>query len=223
MKLLGLSLLIIAAAIGFAVVYRWRTPSEQPLPRPPQPQQAGVIVERPVLRHTENGQLTWQIQLKQLRISHGGQNIAAQGVEEALIYGAEGKPVMRITAQQVTGDTAQRDFEVSGDVRVVSYRGSVISTDKVQWKQAEQTINCPDEVTFRSRDAVIVTTGLTYYVNQDIVDCPNQVTMYAGNNNKVVGQRLRYDVATADFTLQDVQMILNVEEAKEKLREVTGG
>ena len=204
-------------------MYRWRTPSPRPLPPSPQPQKAGVIVERPVLKHTENSQLAWQIQLKKMEISHGGQNIAAHGVQEALIYAAEGKPVLRMTAQQVTGDTARRDFQVSGDVRVVSYRGTVITTDTVEWHQADQTMSCPGEVTLYTREAVVITSGLTYYVNQDVVECPNQVTMYAGNNNKVIGEQLRYDVATADFTLQNVRMILNVEEAKEQLREVMSG
>ena len=218
-KLLGFSLLVIVAAVSFALVYNWRTPPPQTyLPPPERP---GVIVDQPVIKHTEGGQLAWQIALKKMQISHGGQNIAAQDVQEALIYGADGKPVLRITAQQVTGHTGQRDFEVSGDVRVTSYRGVVITTDKVQWNQAQQTIDCPGEVTLRSADAIIVTTGLSYLVNQDLVDCPNRVTMWAGES-KFIGQRLQYNVQSGDFALQELQGVLKVEEARQKLREVMG-
>ncbi len=221
-KLIGLSLLIIVMAVSFALVYNWRTPPSHTSLPPPAGERPGVIVERPVIKHTEEGKLSWQLRLKKIHISAGGQNIAAQGVQEALIYGAEGKPIVRVSAQQVVGNTAQRDFEVAGDVRVVSYRGALITTDKVQWSQGEQEIICPGEVTLSSRDAIIVTTGLNYYVNQDLVDCPNQVTMWAGDN-KVVGQRLQFNVETGDFTIQSVQMIFNAEEAKQKLREAMGG
>ena len=213
--------MVIVAAVSFAVVYKWRTPPPQTVSAPALPERPGVIVQQPVIKHTEAGKLAWQIRLKKIHITHGGQNIAAQGVQEALIYGAEGKPIVRLSAERVTGSTAQRDFEVAGNVRVVSYRGALITTDKVQWSQAQQQITCPGEVTLSSREAVIVTTGLNYYVNQDLVDCPNQVTMYAGDN-KVVGQRLQFNVNTGDFTLQSVQMIFDAEEAKQKLREVMG-
>lgn len=220
-KLFGLSLLIIVMAASFAVVYKWRTlPPETSTPPVPS-EKPGVVVEQPVIKHVAGGQLAWQIRLKEIQISHGGQNIAARGVQEALIYGPEGKPILRVTAEQVTGNTTQQNFEVSGHVQVVSYRGAVITTDRMQWNQTQQQIICPDEVILRSRDAVVVTTGLSYDVNQDLVDCPNQVTMYAGDN-KVVGRRLQYNVQSADFTLEEVQMVFDAEEAKQKLREVMG-
>ena len=220
-QLVGFSVLVMVTALSFAVAHKWRTPPPLTAVSPPPPPRPGLLVERPVITHTEDGQLTWQIQLKELQISHGGQNISARGVQEALIYGAGGKPVLRLTAQQVTGNTAQRDFAVAGNVQVVSYRGAVINTEKMQWRQAQQQIVCPGEVTLRSREAIIVTNDLTYNVNEDLVDCPNQVTMYAGDN-RVVGRRLRYNVESADFTLEEVQMVFDAEEAKQKLREVRG-
>ncbi len=219
-RLLGLSLIVVVLAASLAVVFKWRTPPPHTA-LPPPPEQAGVVVERPVIKHTEEGQLAWQIRLKQMHISHGGQNIEARGVQEALIYGAEGKPILRVTALRVIGNTTQRDFEVAGNVQVVSYRGAVINTDKVQWNQAQQQIACPGEVTLRSREAVVITTGLSYDVNQDTVDCPNRVTMYVGDN-KLTGQPLQYNVQTGDFSLQSVQMVFDAEEAKQKLREVMG-
>ncbi len=145
--------------------------------------------------------------------------LEAKGLDEAIIYGKVGEPLVRLTADKITGHTGRRDFEVSGNVRVVSYRAAIITTDKLSWNQEGQLLTCPADVEVRNKQALIVTSGLDYFVAQDLVKCPGQVTMYAGENT-VVGTNLEYNVASGNFRLEKIQMVFHAEEAKEKLKEL---
>jgi lipopolysaccharide assembly outer membrane protein LptD (OstA) len=178
-----------------------------------------VSVERPVIKHTESDKLAWQIRLKEVQITHGSGLLSAQGIQEALIYNTSGQPMVRVTAQQVTGTAGGSDFTVNGHVTVVSYQGVVLSTDNVQWRQSQGKVLCPGQVTARSREAMFSTTGLTYDLNASSLQAPNQVNMYSGQN-KILGKALNYNVNTGNFTLDSVQMIFNAEEAKRMMQEV---
>lgn len=167
----------------------------------------------------EGGQLVWQAQLQELQVASGGQIVEAKGLEEAIIYGQAGAPLVRMTADKISGHTGHRDFTISGNVRVVSYRAAIITTDNAIWNQEQQRIACPGKVTLKTQHAVITTTNLEYFVAQDLVKCPEQVQMYAGDNT-VVGKKLQYNVATGDSRLEKVTMVLHAEEAKEKWREL---
>jgi len=185
-------------------------------PQPPagieQPRTAAQI-HQPVITHVEQGQMAWRLQLREVKIGSGGQTLTALGVREGLIYGAEGKPVVRVTADRVAGDTATRDFEVTGNVGVVTSDGAIFSTDKVRWLQEEEKLECPGAVTMRDKQATVSTTGLEFYVSQNLVKCPNFINMMNGDN-RLVGRNLRYDVKSADFEMEKVQAVFNVEEAR---------
>ncbi len=71
----------------------------------------------------------------------------------------------------------------------------------------------------KNEQALIRTSGLDYFVAQDLVKCPGQVTMYAGDNS-VVGGNLEYNIATGNFRLEKIQMVFHAEEAKQKLKEL---
>jgi len=219
-KLIGTVIVAACAVLGVVVALTWPRPPQQLPSSPAQTQQPpGITVKRPVLKHMEKGQLAWQAQLRELHIAAGGQMIEAKGLEEAIIYGKAGEPLVRLTADKITGHTGHRDFEVSGNVRVVSYRAAIISTDKLSWNQEQQLLSCPDTVEVKNEQAIIMTSGLDYFVAQDLAKCPGQVTMYAGDST-VVGSNLEYNVATGNFRLEKIQMVFHAEEAKEKLKEL---
>ena len=220
-RLVGLAAVVIAAAVGLMLVTTWpqRPPPAQAPPLPEAEQQPGLTITRPVLKHMEEGQLAWQAQLRELRFAHGGQMIEAKGLEEAIIYSKAGAPLLRVTADKISGHTGRRDFEVTDNVRVVSYRAAIITTSKVSWHQKEQLIKCPEEVTLKSRTAIFTTTALDYFVAKDLIKSPGPVRMYSGEN-LFVGQNLEYNVATGDFQLQQGHAVFHAQEAKEKLREI---
>ncbi len=219
-KLIGAVIVVGCAVLGLVVALIWPRPSQESAPAPSETQQqTGITVQRPVLKHMEKGQLAWQAQLRELHIAAGGQMIEAKGLDEAIIYGKAGEPLVRLTADKITGQTGRRNFEVLGNVRVVSYRAAIITTDKLSWNQEQQLLSCPDDVEVKNEQAIIITSGLDYFVAQDLVKCPGQVTMYSGDNT-VVGGNLEYNVATGNFRLEKIQMVFHAEEAKEKLKEL---
>jgi len=218
-KLVGVIIIAGCAVLGVIVTLTWPHLPQELAPVPAQTQQPGITVQRPVLKHMEKGRLAWQAQLRELHVAAGGQMIEAKGLEEAIIYGKAGEPLVRLTADKITGHTGHRDFEVSGNVRVVSYRAAIITTDKLSWNQEQQLLSCPDDVDVKNEQAIIMTSGLDYFVAQDLVKCPGPVTMYAGDNT-VVGGNLEYNVATGNFRLEKIQMVFHAEEAKEKLKEL---
>ncbi len=218
----GVAVLAIAGAIGLALVVLWPRlpPTEEATPAPREEQaEPGVTITRPLIKHTENGRLAWQAQLRELHLSHGGEMLEAKGLEEAIIYSKAGAPLVRITADKISGNTGQRDFDVSGNVRVVSYRGAIITTAEASWNQKEEVIRCPGKVTLKSKQAIITATKLDYFAAEDLIKCPEQVRMYAGDNT-VIGRKLVYNIETGNFALNEVQMVFHAEEAKEKLSEI---
>jgi lipopolysaccharide export system protein LptA len=172
-----------------------------------------VILQRPSLKHSEGGRLAWQVRLKELRVAAGGQAVAAAGMREALIYDKTGAPVIRLAAQTARGNTSDRNLEVSGDVRAVSQKGALITTEQVRWLEQERKLYCPGKVVLRSKNAAVTTTGLSYFVDADIIKCPNPVRLYSGVN-RLIGRQLVYNIQTQAFEMKNVQAVFNPEAAR---------
>ncbi len=168
--------------------------------------------------HFEEGRPAWKIRLTQLQVEKGGRTITAGKLREGVIYDRKGQPAVRVTADKVKYDTVQYDFDVEGEVRIVSPKGALISTEKVHWDNRTRTLNAPGRVMLRTKDDVTVTTaGLKFDTPTQIVHCPNQVRMQTGRSD-VIGKKLEYKLENGAFTLHAVQMVIDVEEAKEQTR-----
>jgi len=225
-RFLALTLvLVLGVGLGYWAMLWWNylhgRPVQPPVapatpvtaPAPTRPREE-VVVQNPTLKHTEGGRLAWQVQLDQLKIAAGAQAVAAAGMREALIYDKNGAPAIRLTAKTARGNTADRNLEVSGDVRAVSPRGALITTEQVRWLEKERRLVCPQKVVFRTSKAAVTTVGLSYYVDQDLIKAPGVVRMYSGAN-KMVGRGLVYNVKTQDFSMSNVQAVFNPEEARQ--------
>jgi lipopolysaccharide assembly outer membrane protein LptD (OstA) len=216
--MIGVGLLVLALGGGLAASLHFRRPAPAVAPGDQQTNPV-VSIARPVIKHTEGDKLAWQIRLKEIQITHGTGLLSAQGIQEALIYNSSGAPMVRVTAEKVTGVAGGSDFSVTGKVNVVSYQGVVLNTDTVQWKQSQGKILAPGQVTARSREAMFSTTDLTYDLNQSTIAAPGTVSLYSGQN-KIVGKTLTYNVSTGNFGIDSVQMIFNAEEAKRLMQEI---
>lgn len=223
--IIGLAVLVIGFVTAFWAVSWWRyLAAPDPGVAQPQAQTATapsggrpreeVIIKRPSLKHTEGGRLAWQVRLRELKVAAGGQAVSAAGMREALIYDKTGAPVIRLAAKQARGNTSERNLEVSGDVRAVSAQGAIITTENVRWLEKERRLLCPGKVTMRSRNVAMTTNNLSYYVDADVVKCPNPVRMYSGQN-KLIGRQLVYNVKTEAFEMKNVQAIFNPNQARE--------
>jgi len=221
----GLIIFGAAAAVGFwAMAWRnyWAAQSassaspSSAAPRisaPASRPQEEVVIRHPTVKHTEGGRLAWQVQLAEVKIAAGAQAVTASEMREALIYDQKGIPIVRLTARTARGNTASRNLEVAGEVRAVSPRGVLITTEVVRWLEQERRLYCPQKVIFRTAHAAVTTTELSYYVDQDIVKAPGAVRMYSGPN-KLLGRDLVYNVRTQDFELKNVQAVFNPEQMR---------
>ncbi len=175
-----------------------------------------AMIEETTVKHSPGGRTAWRVILEGVTLRSGGGSIAAQAVREAVIYDNTGKPMVRVTAQSISGNTKKRDLQVEGKVRAVSPEGAVFDTSIVKWVEDEQKLVCPSTVTMRDRDTVVRANSIDFHVNQDLVTSSSKVQMTVGNNT-LVGKNLRYNVKTQDFSLKAVQAVFDTEKAREEL------
>jgi len=216
---LAVALALLAAVVGYWLTARYvgegsRDASGQAAAPATSP--GAAVISDSTLRHSPGGRTAWQVKLDKIELRSGGGSVAAQGVREALIYDKSGKPMVRLTADRVTGNTRSRDLEVTGKVRAVSPEGAVFDTGIIKWVQDEQKLVCPGPVTMRNKDTVIRANSCDFYVAQNLVKSAAKVQMSVANNT-LIGRGLTYDVKSDDFSLQRVQGIFNPETVRETL------
>lgn len=217
--------IILTSVIAGTLLYLRQRPQAEPAgpdlaetgPEGAEPEPA-IEVEDFAPEHFEQGRPAWKIRLAQLQVEKGGRTITAGKLREGVIYDRKGQPAVRVTADKVKYDTAQYDFDVEGKVRIVSPKGALITTEKVHWDNKTRSLNAPGRVMLRTRDDVTVTTaGLKFDTPTQSVHCPNQVRMQTGRSD-VIGRRLDYKLEDGAFTLHSVQMVIDIQEAKEQTR-----
>ena len=167
--------------------------------------------------YSPGGRTAWKVKLDQIKLQSGGQSIAATGLREAIIYNESGKPLVRLTAQRIDGNTRTKDLQVSGSVRAVTPEGAVLDTETVKWVAAEEKLQSPGQMTMRAKDTVFTAASCDFYVGQNLVKCPGKVTMQVGNNT-LIGKGLTYNMKTEDFSVVGgVQAIFNPDTVRESL------
>ena len=216
---LAVALALLAAVVGYWLTGQYvgegsRDANGQAIAPPTSP--GAAVISETTVRHSPGGRTAWQVKLDKIELRSGGGSVAAQGVREALIYDKSGKPMVRLTADRVTGNTRSRDLEVTGNVRAVSPEGAVFDTSTIKWVQDEQKLVCPRQVTMRNKDTVIRANSCEFYVAQNLVKSAAKVQMTVGNNT-LIGKGLTYNVKSEDFSLQRVQAIFHPETVRETL------
>ncbi len=213
---------LLSVALGYWATTAWRQPPPAQEPPPPPQTESDVVLETPQLDHrNSDGSLAWKVLIDRMELQTGAGIVTVQGVREGIIYGPGGKPALRITAKQVTGNSGSKDFVVTGDVTVTSPQGFIISTDRVQWTNDQQRLHCPGPVQMKTKTMVLSTHVLDYDLVKDTITCPNQVRVFSGNN-VATGERLIYNVKTKDWVMASIQVVVNPEEGKEILKELRG-
>lgn len=212
----GVAALIISIGLAAWAVWVWRGAGASGERESREPETPPVSIRESVIRHSEGGRLNWQLAVKDIEMSAGGRTVAAEGLKDGLLYDAEGRPVLRLTAGQAKYNTVRKDFELTGSVEAVSHRGAVITTEKVQWVPEEQTLRCPGQVTMKAEGITLTADNLDLLVAQDMVKCPDRVRMRMGED-RLSGRDLAYNLVTHNFTFRDMQGVFAPQTAREKL------
>lgn len=209
--------LIVAAATAVIVLAaRWvtRERPQEPL-EGREPGRPAVSIHESVVEHSHEGKPSWRLNIEEIQIAGGGRSVAATDLREGVVYDA-GKPVVRISAGRATYQTADRSFEVTGGVKVVSHRGAIITTSQVQWLPETQTLHCPAEVTMRAEGVTVRTQNLDVVVPQDIARTQSRVQVRTEHGH-LTGRNLVYNLQTHAYTLDAIQAVFTVEAAREEL------
>ncbi len=158
----------------------------------------------------------WKLRVDRMDLAGGGRAVSAAGLREGLIYDAQGRPVLRISAAKAIYNTSRKDFEVSGGVKVVSHQGAIITTERMLWLPEEQILRCPGPVTVRSDGVTITTDALDLHVPEDLAKSSAQVRLRTPDG-RLTGHNLVYNLKTHDYTLEGIQAVFTVDQAREEL------
>ena len=215
-RIIGGLLIVAVVAIGAVLAVQWVTrerPAETVEGRAPG--KPAVSIQESVVEHSTGGTPAWRLNIEEIEIAGGGRAVAASDLREGLVYD-EGKPVMRISAGKASYQTADKSFEVTGGVKVVSHRGAIITTSKVQWVPATETLHCPGEVTMRAEGVTVRTQDLDVIVPQDIARTQNRVQVRT-EHGQLTGRNLVYNLQTHGYTLESIQAVFGVDAARDEL------
>ncbi|MFW5868378.1 MAG: LPS export ABC transporter periplasmic protein LptC [Armatimonadota bacterium] len=216
-KIIAVMLITAAVTAGIVFAVQW-VRREAPTQSPTEGRTAGesaVQIRESVVEHTRGGAPAWRLNIEEIEIAAGGRAVAATDLREGLIFD-EGKPVVRISAGKATYQTTDRSFEVTGGVKVVSHRGAIITTAMVQWLPETQTLHCPGEVTMRSEGATVRAENLDVVVPEDVARTRSRVQVRT-EHGRLSGRNLVYDLQTHAYTLDSIQAVFSVEDAREEL------
>ncbi len=208
-------LIAVVAGAGAWLLMTWeggerRAPAEEREPGRP-----AVAIMQSELEHTRGGHPAWWLSIEEIEISGGGRAVAASGLREGLVYD-EGRPVVRISAGRATYRARDKSFEVTGGVKVVSDKGAIVTTGKVQWLPATQTLHCPGEVTMRAEGVTVRAENLDLIVPENVARTAGRVQLRT-EHGQLTGRNLQYDLDTHAYTLQSIQAVFTIDEAREEL------
>lgn len=216
-RLVALALLVLAIGAGvWALLTRVRQPGAAGDAAGREAGQPLVSLRESVIQHGGGGAGGWRLLVERMDLGGGGRSVSATGLREGLIYDAQGRPVLRISAGRAVYNTGRRDFEVSGGVKVVSHQGAIITTERVMWLPDQQILRCPSAVTLRAEGLTLTTDALDLHVPDEIVKSSAQVRLRTAHG-RLTGRNLTYNLKTGDYTMDGIQAVFTVEEARRDL------
>ena len=163
----------------------------------------------------EKGKATWALRLDEAELGRGGSQVSGAGLREGVIYDPKtGKGVVRVVGDTVSYNLATRNFELSGNVRVVHSNGQLLTMARAAYIEAEKKLMCTGRVVGRDKDIVVSTETALYWPHENVVQCPGPVTWRTKGGTEFSGRDLRMDFDAKRLTMAKPQGLINLEEAR---------
>lgn len=124
-----------------------------------------------ILRDAE-GRVIWRLFGKRVLIKRNGDYLL-EGVQEGYYY-RHGEPWLKVQAERAEYEAQSRDVVVSGQVRVEALKEEMLfEAERVEWRQREQTLSCPQVKHLQYRQYRLETAGpIVYHLEGREVRCP---------------------------------------------------
>ena len=228
---MALIVLGLAAAVAAGWLVHWsvkRTREEaqaarvQRLQQPRTPQ--ATIVRPRVEAYDDKGKRTWALRLDQAELGRGGGRVSGAGLRGGVIYDPKtGEDVVHVVGDTVSYDLATKNFELSGNVRVVHSDGLLLTTAKASYIEAQKKLICSGDVVGRDEDVVVSTDQAFYWPHENVVQCPGRFDLRTEDGTRFSARDLRIDFDAKRATMTHASGRINVEEAKERMQRKGAG
>ncbi|MGD8240843.1 MAG: hypothetical protein PVH68_19995 [Armatimonadota bacterium] len=230
-SLIAFVVLGIGAALAAGWLVHWsvrRTQEDARLARTPRkraPRTPQAKIVRPRLEaYDEEGQRTWALRLDQAELGRGGADVTGAGLREGVIYDPEtGEGVVRVVGDTVTYNLSTKNFELSGNVRVVNDEGLLLTMARASYIEAEKKLTCTGDVVGSDEDVVVTTAKAHYWPHDDVVHCPGEVECRTQDGTELHGRDMRIDFEAKRLTMGPVRGKIYLEEARERTEEGNAG
>ena len=87
---------------------------------------------------------------------------------------------------------------------------------RIKWLPDKQILRCPSAVTLRAEGLTITADALDLHVPEETVTSTAQVRMRTPHG-RLTGRNLTYNLKTGDYTMDGIQAVFTVEQAREDL------
>ncbi|NLC56838.1 MAG: LPS export ABC transporter periplasmic protein LptC [Armatimonadetes bacterium] len=130
-----------------------------PYPVPPDGKEIrGKGGELPRMQGIQDGRKLYELSAERLILTQGDRLNGAEGSRGAGVFGKDGKPSLRFTAERAIMDTATKDLKIEGAVHVESLDPNnkvTFETRDMEWKAREEQLICPNPVEVTQPGAVL--------------------------------------------------------------------
>lgn len=158
---------------------RWLSDNDT-LSKAPATAQPSVVAEgaqRIVVRDTA-GRKAWEFAARRIVVSPDKVYCTATDVSRAVVY-RDGRPFLKLKAQQVRLNQQTRDLEATGTVDASGPDGLTVRTQHATWAHETQRLTCPGDVRATLRGMTITTKAALYDVRAGKLHCPQAIHVTA--------------------------------------------
>ncbi len=151
----------LAGFLGFVLTQQVQSHRPLPVLAEPVSENADGEIEGFVYRHTEAGEIQWEIKAQQARIDESQRHAVLEGVHMRL-FGKTGQQ-MELNAEEGTIDTATRNFDLHNRHNLIEIElanGYTILSSHIHWEDEDHAIRTSQPVTIHGHGLTITGIGL---------------------------------------------------------------